>query len=168
VSTPRLCPAGVTFRAQLDRKFPKRDRRSDGWIGDAAHSERFSWHNPDEDDVVWALDVDENMGTPGLWRKGLACRRLADQLVQYAASGLPGSDRILHAVYEDQVVSGTYRKWWWIWRGSGYGHTIHLHITFRDGAGNDSLEFPLPILAKNWRQMRRWARALKQALRPAA
>ena len=159
--SPRLCPAGVTFRDQLDAKFSKRDKRSDGWIGDAAHSVRFSYHNPDENGIVWALDVDENMGTRGLWRRGYACKRLADQLVQYAASDLPGHDRILHAVYEDQVVSGTFQSSWWKWRGSGYGHTIHLHITFRDGVGNDGRPFPLPILATSRTQMRAWADQLK-------
>ncbi len=158
----RLCDAGTTLRKQLDARFPKRDRRSDGWIGDLAHSKRFSYHNPDRNGIVWALDVDENFGL-GTWRFGKAARRFADQLAAYAASGLPGSDRILHIVYEDQVVSGTYKQHWWKWRGSGYGHTFHIHITFRDGKGNDGAIFPLPILAVNRTQMKAWAKALNEA-----
>lgn len=164
--SPRLCPAGITFRDQLNARFPKRDKRSDGWIGDAAHSQRRSYHNPDRNGVVWALDVDENMGI-GTWRNGHAAKRLADQLLVYASSGLPGSERILHVVYEDQVASGTYRKWWWIWRGKGYGHTEHVHITFRDGAGNDGRAFPLPILALDVPTMKAWANQLVVAVKRA-
>lgn len=161
----RLCPAGVTLRGQIDARFPKRDKRSDGWIGDAAHSQRFSYHNPDSHGIVWALDIDENMGI-GTWRNGRTCRRLADQLIAYARSGLPGSERILHVVYEDQVASGTYRSTWWRWRGKGYGHSQHLHITFRDGAGNDARQFPLPILAPSRAVMKAWAKALEFAASP--
>jgi len=154
-----LCAAGVTFRAQVDKRWPKRDRRSDGWIGDRAHSVRFSYHNPDKNGIVWALDVDENLGR-GTWRNGRAAKRLADQLLAYARSGLPGHDRVLHVVYEDQVASGTYRNTWWRWRGSGYGHTFHIHITFRQGEGPQSRPFPLPILAPDKPTMRKWAKAL--------
>lgn len=159
----RLCAAGTTIRAQLDKRFPKRDRRSDGWIGDQAHSQRFSYHNPDAAGIVWALDVDENFGM-GTWRNGKAARRFADQLVDYIRSGLPGSERVLHVVYEDQVVSGTYRNSWWRWRGSGYGHTFHIHITFRQGSGNDARPFPLPILATSRTQMKAWSDMTRLAL----
>lgn len=156
----RLCTAGATFRDQLDKRFPNRDRRSDGWIGDRAHASRFSYHNPDRNGIVWALDVDENLGQ-GSWRNGRAAKRLADQLLAYARSGLPGSDRVLHVVYENQVASGTYRASWWRWRGSGYGHTFHIHITFREGTPPASRPFPLPILAPDKATMRKWAAALK-------
>ena len=56
----KLCAGGVRLRDQVNARFPKRDKRSDGWIGDAAHSERASMHNP-VDGVVFALDLDENM-----------------------------------------------------------------------------------------------------------
>ncbi len=43
---PKLCAAGVTLRNQVNRAFPNRDRRSDGWVGDSSHSARKSDHNP--------------------------------------------------------------------------------------------------------------------------
>lgn len=162
----RLCDAGTTFRDQVNKRFPKRDKRSDGWIGDAAHSARFSYHNPDSNGIVWALDIDENMGTPGIWRRGKTCKRLANQLLAYQRSGLPGSDRVLHVVYEDKVASATYKAFWWIWRGKGYGHTGHMHITFKDGKGDDGREFPLPILATTKQQRDIWAKRLEFAMNP--
>ena len=39
---PLLSKAGQQLREQIDDAFPDRDRKSDGWIGDAAHSNRKS------------------------------------------------------------------------------------------------------------------------------
>ena len=145
----KLCKGGVTLRSQVDKRFPKRDRRSDGWIGDAAHSTRASDHNPDAKGIVRALDIDENMGKPGKWRNGRTARLLADQLVKYAASNAPGSQRVKYVVYEDRLASGTHVGSWWKWRGSGYGHTQHIHISFTPLADMDGSIFPLPILTKS-------------------
>jgi hypothetical protein len=155
----RLCRAGVTLRKQIDDKWPARDRRSDGWIGDSRHSQRRSFHNPDKHGVVYALDIDENMGR-GKERNGATARQFADELVTYAASNLPGAKRILHVVYEDQVASGTYRRWFWKWRGKGYGHTGHIHITFTPAADTNDGLFPLPILARDEIVRKAWSEAL--------
>jgi len=54
---PLLCKAGRQLREQLDDAFPHRERKSDGWIGDAAHSNRKSDHNPDPSNgIVRAMD----------------------------------------------------------------------------------------------------------------
>lgn len=158
----KLCAGGVRLRDQIDRRWPKRDKRSDGWIGDQAHSLRASMHNPDKTGVVFALDIDENLGT-GLGRQGRTAKVLADQLLAYAASNLPGHGRIMHVVYEDQVASGTYKKHFWQWRGKGYGHTNHIHISFTELARRDSTIFPLPVLTNNPAKKLAWSRALKTA-----
>lgn len=140
MTAARLVPAGVTLREQVDARWPDRDRASDGWIGDAAHQDRESDHNPDAQGWVHAIDLDEDLGEPG------AMRHLADQLAEYCRTRQPGSERIKNLVYEDQVCSGTYADTFWTWRGSGYGHTHHLHVSFTDAAERDGSPFPLPIL----------------------
>jgi hypothetical protein len=158
---PRLCSAGITLRLQINQRFPNRSRRSDGWIGDARHRKKgsASQHNPDENGWVRAIDIDENMGR-GRDRNGATAKELADQLVAYAGSSLPGADRILYVVYENQLASGTYRRWFWKWRGKGYGHTAHIHVSFTKAGDRNGDLFPLPILTTDPDERKEWAAAL--------
>lgn len=133
-----LVPAGVTLREQVNQRFPKRDKTSDGWIGDSAHQARPSDHNPDAQGWVHAIDIDEDFGAPG------DSRKFADQLIAYAREG-KDDGRLKYVVYEDKVASGTYPDTFWVWRGHGYGHTHHIHVSFTDAAERDGSAFHLPI-----------------------
>jgi hypothetical protein len=70
---------------------------------------------------------------------------LANQIVDYAASGLPGSQRIKYVVFNDQIASGSYSAYKWKWRGSGYKHFDHIHVSFTEYAEVHGGAFPLPI-----------------------
>lgn len=58
-----LAPCLAQLRDEVDAEFPRRSKKSDGTIGDAAHSARASQHNPNDmnDDVpngaVTAIDI---------------------------------------------------------------------------------------------------------------
>lgn len=156
----RLCKGGVTLRDQIDRRWPKRDKRSDGWIGDQAHSARASDHNPNKAGIVHAIDIDENLGT---YSNGGTARLLANQLADYAASGLPGSNRVKNIVYENRVASGTYKRTFWTWRHGNYGHEAHIHVSFTSYADRDGSIYPLPILARSPLTKARWTRELRKA-----
>jgi hypothetical protein len=141
----KLVAAGVTLRDQLNARFPKRDKRSDGWIGDYAHSTRASLHNPDKDGWVHALDIDEDFGAPG------SAEKFCDQLLAYVRAGLD-HHRILHVVYDGRVASGTFPnrpgrpETFWVWRQDAtLGHKQHIHISFTDRAEKDGRPFNLPI-----------------------
>ena len=138
----RLVAGGVTLRNQVNKRWVRRDKRSDGWLGDSAHKGRVSDHNEDAAGLVHALDIDADLDPkdPG------AAQRLANQIVAYAASGIPGANRIKYVVFNDQIASGTYPNSMWKWRGSGYGHMHHIHVSFSTKGENNAQTYPLPIL----------------------
>lgn len=52
----RTAKSLLTLRDQVDAKYPKRDKSSDGTIGDDRHAATTSDHNPDPRGVVHAMD----------------------------------------------------------------------------------------------------------------
>ena len=52
-----LAPSLVQFRAEVDKKWPKRSKKSDGTIGDTSHAARKSDHNPNSRGSVNAIDI---------------------------------------------------------------------------------------------------------------
>lgn len=132
----KLAAAAQTLRKQVDTRFPKRDRSSDGTIGDQAHKRRISDHNPDKSGYVMALDLDED---------GWPAHTFADQLLEYMRTS--GDKRIKNIVYEGWVASGTYSNQMWVWRSApSLGHAHHIHISFAEPAKHDGKPFPLAIL----------------------
>ena len=132
----KLAAAAVTLRDQVNERYPKRDRASDGTIGDQAHRRRISDHNPDKMGYVMALDLDED---------GWPAHAFADQLIEYMRTS--GDKRIKNVVYEGRVASGTYSDHRWVWRSApSLGHAHHIHISFAEPAKHDGAPFPLPVL----------------------
>lgn len=108
-----LAGALVSLRAQINKRWPDRDKGSDGWIGDASHSARKSDHNPDyaSGGIVRALDVDKD---------GIN----VDTLVSAAIN----DPRTAYVIWNRRI---------WI-RGYGWEkytginpHTHHVHISIR-------------------------------------
>ena len=134
----KLAAAAATLRDQVNKRYPKRDRASDGTIGDQAHKARgkLSDHNPDRTGYVMALDLDED---------GWPAHTFADQLIEYMRKS--GDKRIKNVVYEGRVASGTYSDQRWVWRSApSLGHAHHIHISFAEPAKHDGAPFPLPVL----------------------
>jgi len=131
----------IVLRDQIDRRWPKRDKASDGILGDSDHASRTSDHNPDGRGYVHALDIDEDFrGSKN------DNRWYADQLIAYAKYNKPGSARLKYVVYEDQIASPTYPSVRWEWRNGDYGHTIHIHTSFTRIGETDKSPFQIPIL----------------------
>lgn len=149
----KLCAAGVTLRDQVNKKWASRDKSSDGWIGDSSHQANVGWgtngkgsyHNPDPNGIVHAIDLDEDFLGKGKGGQKIA-KQFAEQLATYCREGKDGG-RIAHIVYEGQVASATANNWHF--RGSGYGHTHHIHISFTNRADNNGRKFDLPIFEDN-------------------
>jgi hypothetical protein len=117
-----LVPSGAALRSDFNRIAVDRDKSSDGWIGDASHSASVSDHNPDADGVVHAIDVDEDLRTPGLTME--AC---VQHILKRCESG--AENRLKYIIYERRIWEASRG-----WRERAYSgpnaHDKHAHFSF--------------------------------------
>lgn len=134
---PWLCKAGVQFREQVDDWFPDRDRKSDGWLGDARHSAGVSDHNPDwTTAVVRAIDIDADLSQ----QKGLSVY-LADQI------RLAGKiDRRISYVIHMGKIASPKKGWEWRPYVGINAHNHHIHVSFTDKGDQDNTFFQIPLI----------------------
>ena len=135
---PKLCKAGQQLRLQVDDSYPDRDRTSDGWIGDTRHQARPSDHNPDEQGIVRAIDIDRDLSGKA---KPDLMPDLADQIRLCAKS----DKRISYIIFNGRIASS---KKSWAWRPyDGINkHNHHCHVSFTKTGDADSSFFNIPML----------------------
>jgi len=136
---PILCKAGQQLRLQVDDSYPDRDRTSDGWIGDTRHQARPSDHNPDEQGIVRAIDIDRDLSGKA---KPDLMPDLADQLRLCAKRS---DKRISYIIFDGRIASS---KNAWAWRPySGINkHNHHCHISFTKKGDADGSFFNVPMI----------------------
>jgi hypothetical protein len=136
---PLLCKAGQQLRLQVDDSYPDRDRTSDGWIGNLAHSFNRSDHNPDAAGIVRAIDIDRDLSGKA---KPDLMPYLADQ-IRLAAKR--GDKRISYVIFNGRIASS---RMGWRWRKySGINpHTKHCHISFTKKGDSDDSFFNIPMI----------------------
>ena len=141
---PWLCDAGETLRRQIDRTWPRRDKASDGWLGDPSHTTGDHVPDPSSDPsmVVRAIDVDEDLLGPGKPDPD-AANELAKQLVRYARRGLDNG-RLSYVIFAGRIASRPYGFAWRPYTGDN-PHTIHLHISFMPRGDHRGGRWKLPI-----------------------
>jgi hypothetical protein len=134
---PLLCKAGQQLREQIDDSFPDRDRKSDGWIGDAAHSNRKSDHNPDPSNgIVRAIDVDKDFDS-----RPSTGAYLADQIRLCAKK----DKRISYVIFAGKIASRKSFFRWKEYKGIS-SHHAHIHISFTKKGDQNGSWFDIPML----------------------
>lgn len=134
-----LSKSAETLRSQINSAFPDRDKRSDGWIGDARHSATKSDHNPAlPSGVIRALDVDRDLGGPAN-----NAFYLANQLRKLAKK----DKRISYIIFNHKIASRVSLWKWRKYRGAN-PHTSHVHISFTPLGDQDKRKFKIPILGE--------------------
>lgn len=118
----RLSKAAEQLRSEINTKYPKRDKRSDGWIGDLSHSARKSDHNPDNNGWVRAIDIDSDLVKNSSKESWL----LAENIKMIA---LKGDKRISYIIHQHRICSARQNWSWRVYKGSN-PHVSHLHISF--------------------------------------
>lgn len=136
-------PCLLELRNELDEKYPGRDKRSDGMIGDPAHAARDSDHNPDRDSIppgcVRAFDVD-NDGRPGEMTP----------LVADVLGATIGDPRVWYVIYADKIASRSHGWVWHVYTGAS-DHLEHVHISLRGMDGiSEQLAHDLAFDTSTW------------------
>ena len=136
MATPRRTPATAALLAQINALFPNRSKASDGWIGDTAHAQRKSDHNPDADGTVDAIDITHDPV------KGVDIAKLVNVLIA-------GKDRrVAYIIANGEIISGNAGPQAWVRRrySGANKHTKHLHISVLDKFQNDTSPWALSKL----------------------
>jgi hypothetical protein len=112
---PVLAANLAGLRREINARWPRRDKRSDGWIGDLKHRQRRSDHNPDGRDVVHAIDVDTD---------GIDVSLLVGQAIKHPTTQ--------YVIYNRTIWNRT--RDFRAHRYTGADpHTGHVHISGRHG-----------------------------------
>ena len=119
---PKLSKAAEQLRSEINTKYPKRDKTSDGWLGDSAHSKRKSDHNPDANGWVRAIDVDADLfkgSSKASWLLAENIKKIAQQ----------GDKRISYIIHQHRIASPRQNWTWRVYKGAN-PHVSHIHISF--------------------------------------
>ncbi len=119
-------PAVKAALAEATERWPNRNKASDGTIGDPAHSNRTSDHNPDERGHVLAFDLTCDLDN--------GCD--AHALVREAVAR--GDRRIKYAISQRQIWSHARRKEGWRPYSGPNPHEKHAHISVERRHENDT------------------------------
>ncbi len=119
----------LALRREIDARWPNRDRRTDGMVGDLDHCPRdgsgTSDHCPNAQRVVRAFDIDSD-GIPANW--------LAEHFRKLGASGDPRLAGNGYVIFNRRIASAV-RGWVWRRYNGSSPHTDHIHLSLTRDAG---------------------------------
>jgi hypothetical protein len=145
-----LVPCLVSLRAELNALAPSRDKASDGSIGNTAHAQESSDHNPDETgntpyedadnlNEVHAIDVDDD-----LRKAGWTMDKCLEIIITRHRDGR--DNRLQNVIYNRRIWS---RSWGWTARAytGASAHTEHAHFSARYTTAQEGDTRPWGLLA---------------------
>jgi hypothetical protein len=144
-------PASTSLLAEIDTLAPNRSRASDGTIGDSAHAQDVSDHNPDETgDTGSASDTDSidevharDVTAAGPWPGGWLAENIVQIILARCRAGL--EPRVRYLIYNRRIWTRNNE-----WKQEAYlganPHDKHFHVSFMYGSGS-SLANPENITA---------------------
>jgi hypothetical protein len=126
VASFTIAPAARAALEEATRRWPRRSKVSDGTIGDPAHRDRPSDHNPDRDGVVLAFDLTHDPGA--------GCD--AHRLVRLAVARR--DPRIKYAISQGRIWSAERAGEGWRTYNGSNPHHKHAHVSVRKQFADDT------------------------------
>jgi hypothetical protein len=124
----RVAKSLLKFRDQINLMAPRRNKSSDGTIGDAKHASRSSDHNPWVKDgksgVVTAIDITHDPAN-GV-DNGRICEFLRTQK----------DPRIKYVISNARIFSSVTRPWEWRKYTGSNPHRSHFHVSVHSTKGH--------------------------------
>lgn len=147
-----LVPCLEALRGEFNQLNPGRDKSSDGSIGDSAHADRESDHNPDETGAtndedsdsrneVHAIDVDAS----GPWPNGMSMHAATRLIADRHRSGK--DDRLQGVIYDREICWEP--AWQWKPYSGSNPHDKHAHFSaWYDTGARENDRSPFGLLEK--------------------
>ena len=121
-----VAPCLRALFAEINSIAPARSKATDGTIGDQAHQQRKSDHNPDDHGVVRAIDVTHDPAGG------------ADMAVIAERLRLRRDPRAKYVIFNRRIAS-TNTDWAWKKFTGSNPHTAHMHVSVvADGRADDT------------------------------
>lgn len=118
-----LAPSLRALFAEVNRMAPRRNKLSDGSIGDVSHQQRRSDHNPDPfpNGIVRAIDVTHDPAG------GCDCNQLATMIQARR------DPRVAYLIFNRRIMAGQGGPSPWVWRryNGPSPHDHHLHVSIQ-------------------------------------
>jgi hypothetical protein len=137
----RLAKALEKLRGQVNALAPRRNKASDGTIGDAAHFARTSDHVPNADGVVTAADLTHDP------TNDCDAGAIAESL-RFARD-----HRVKYVIWNRMIFSSLIAPWSWRPYAGANPHTKHVHISVLPEACDCEVRWGVETKAR--RQMKR-------------
>lgn len=146
MATPVLTKSLTRLRSDYDELAPNRDKSSDGWIGDKAHQQTTSGHNPDDTPgveaersdadtkpEVRAIDVDVDLRLPDINML---------KTIQKILASPEDLKRLIYIIYNGVIWSKSRN-----WKSATYTgknkHTQHAHYSGDPAYDEDAREWSI-------------------------
>lgn len=148
-----LVPCLVTLREEFNTLAPKRDKGADGSIGDQAHANRPSDHNPDETGATTREDADRknevhalDIDSTGKWPSGMTFDAAINLIVDRHKGGK--DDRLLFVIWNRRIAEESKGWKWRPYSGTSDPHTGHAHFSAKYTTAQEANTRPWGLLER--------------------